>query len=99
MRRYAPLTCSVFVVNTILQLNLLLKHVTKSAQSECTLTMRIQYGFVVYIHLLCCCTQGAGSQEFAQQLRQHFNKVAWARPAATRSESREIYLLGLGRKS
>ena len=42
--------------------------------------------------------QGAGSQEFAQQLRQHFNKVAWARPAATRSESREIYLLGLGRK-
>ncbi|KAL0033063.1 hypothetical protein WJX79_000767 [Trebouxia sp. C0005] len=42
--------------------------------------------------------QGAGSQEFAHQLRQHFNKVAWARPAATRSESREIYLLGLGRK-
>lgn len=42
--------------------------------------------------------QGAGSQEFAQQLRQHFSKVAWARPAATRSESREIYLLGLGRK-
>ncbi|KAL3148367.1 hypothetical protein ABBQ38_013824 [Trebouxia sp. C0009 RCD-2024] len=49
-------------------------------------------------HLVMKLLQGAGSQEFAQQLRQHFNKVAWARPAATRSESREVYLLGLGRK-
>lgn len=49
-------------------------------------------------HLVMKLLQGAGSQEFAQQLRQHFTKVAWARPAATRSESREIYLLGLGRK-
>lgn len=50
-------------------------------------------------HLVMKLLQGAGSQEFAQQLRKHFDKVAWARPAATRSESREIYLLGLGRKS
>lgn len=50
------------------------------------------------VHVCCVLGQGAGSQEFAQQLRQHFSKVAWARPAATRSESREIYLLGLGRK-
>lgn len=49
-------------------------------------------------HLVMKLLQGAGSQEFAQQLRQHFNKVAWGRPAATRSESREVYLLGLGRK-
>lgn len=50
------------------------------------------------LHDCCVFDQGAGSQEFGQQLRQHFNKVAWARPAATRSESREVYLLGLGRK-
>ena len=41
--------------------------------------------------------QGSGSQELAAALRRHFQKVCWARPAATRSESRETYLLGLKR--
>ena len=42
--------------------------------------------------------QGSGSQELAAALRYHFQKVCWARPAATRSESRETYLLGLKRR-
>eukprot|EP00891_Asterochloris_glomerata_P007481 jgi/Astpho2/7481/e_gw1.00114.145.1_t len=42
--------------------------------------------------------QGSGSQELAAALRYHFHKVCWARPAATRSESREMYLLGLMRR-
>ena len=42
--------------------------------------------------------QGSGSQELAAALRYHFHQVCWARPAATRSESREMYLLGLMRR-
>lgn len=42
--------------------------------------------------------QGAGTQEFAQELRRDFGKVAWHRPKATRSESKEVFLLGLKRK-
>jgi 23S rRNA (uridine2552-2'-O)-methyltransferase len=43
--------------------------------------------------------QGPGTQEFAAELRPHFTKVAWHRPKATRSESKEVFLLGLKRKS
>ena len=42
--------------------------------------------------------QGPGTQEFAQELRQSFHKVAWHRPKATRSESKEVFLLGLKKK-
>ena len=42
--------------------------------------------------------QGPGTQEFAQELREHFNKVSWHRPKATRSESKEVFLLGLKKK-
>ena len=42
--------------------------------------------------------QGSGSEQLAKLLRPHFHKVAWARPKATRSESREVYLVGLQRK-
>lgn len=39
-----------------------------------------------------------GTQEFAAELRRDFAKVAWHRCKATRSESKEIFLLGLKRK-
>jgi 23S rRNA (uridine2552-2'-O)-methyltransferase len=42
--------------------------------------------------------QGPGTQEFGQELREYFDKVAWHRPKATRSESKEVFLLGLKRK-
>jgi 23S rRNA (uridine2552-2'-O)-methyltransferase len=42
--------------------------------------------------------QGPGTQEFAQELREYFGKVAWHRPKATRSESKEVFLLGLRKK-
>lgn len=42
--------------------------------------------------------QGPGAQEFAQELREYFGKVAWHRPKATRSESKEVFLLGLKKK-
>lgn len=42
--------------------------------------------------------QGPGTQEFAAELRRDFAKVAWHRPKATRSESKEVFLLGLKRK-
>jgi 23S rRNA (uridine2552-2'-O)-methyltransferase len=42
--------------------------------------------------------QGPGTQEFAQELREYFGKVAWHRPKATRSESKEVFLLGLKKK-
>ena len=42
--------------------------------------------------------QGPGTQEFAVELREYFHKVSWVRPQATRSESKEVFLLGLKRK-
>lgn len=42
--------------------------------------------------------QGPGTQEFGQELRQHFGKVAWHRPKATRSESKEVFLIGMKKK-
>ena len=41
--------------------------------------------------------QGPGTQEFAAELKEHFT-VAWHRPKATRSESKEVFLLGLKKK-
>lgn len=37
--------------------------------------------------------QGAGFQEFVTAARQHFGKVKFAKPAASRSRSPELYLL------
>lgn len=42
--------------------------------------------------------QGQGTQEFAQEIKQYFGKVAWHRPKATRKESKEVFLIGLNRK-
>ena len=46
----------------------------------------------------CALAWFAGTQELAAELRRDFTKVAWHRPKATRSESKEIFLLGLQRK-
>ncbi|KAL6770446.1 RRM5 [Auxenochlorella protothecoides x Auxenochlorella symbiontica] len=43
--------------------------------------------------------QGPGTMEFAADMRPYFKKVAWQRPKATRSESKEVYLIGLKRHS
>ena len=42
--------------------------------------------------------QGPGTQEFGQELRERFAKVAWHRPKATRSESKEVFLIGMKKK-
>jgi len=42
--------------------------------------------------------QGAGTQDFANELKDHFGRVAWHRPKATRSESKEVFLIGLKKK-
>jgi len=49
-------------------------------------------------HLVTKLLQGEGSEELARDLRKHFKKVAWMQPKATRSESREMYLVALNRK-
>jgi hypothetical protein len=43
--------------------------------------------------------EGEGTRQFAAQLKSAFEKVQYARPAATRQESREVYLVGLGRRT
>jgi 23S rRNA (uridine2552-2'-O)-methyltransferase len=42
--------------------------------------------------------QGAGSDEYVKQLRTHFEKVLIRKPAASRKESREVYLVAKGFK-
>ena len=42
------------------------------------------------------CAQGSGMQDLVQELRPRFRRVLRARPAATRDESREVYIVGLG---
>jgi 23S rRNA (uridine2552-2'-O)-methyltransferase len=42
--------------------------------------------------------QGEGSDQFIQQCRSVFNKVSIRKPKASRPRSREVYLLGQGRK-
>jgi 23S rRNA (uridine2552-2'-O)-methyltransferase len=37
--------------------------------------------------------QGVGSDQYVKQLRAHFGKVAIRKPAASRKESREVYLV------
>jgi 23S rRNA (uridine2552-2'-O)-methyltransferase len=40
--------------------------------------------------------QGAGSDQYLRELRAHFEKVAIRKPAASRKESREVYLVAKG---
>jgi 23S rRNA (uridine2552-2'-O)-methyltransferase len=42
--------------------------------------------------------QGAGSDQFLKELRTHFQKVTIRKPAASRKESREVYLVAKGFK-
>ena len=39
--------------------------------------------------------QGAGFEEFARELKTHYKTVKHHRPKATRSESKEVFLIGL----
>lgn len=40
--------------------------------------------------------QGAGSEAFLKEVRRHFTKVAVRKPAASRSRSREVYVVARG---
>ena len=40
--------------------------------------------------------QGAGSEAFLKEVRRHFTKVAVRKPAASRSRSREVYMVARG---
>ena len=42
--------------------------------------------------------QGAGSDEYLKELRKHFDKVTIRKPAASRKESREVYVVAKGFK-
>ncbi len=42
--------------------------------------------------------QGAGLDEWRNGLRQHFTRIANAKPEASRAESREHYVVAMGRK-
>ena len=42
--------------------------------------------------------QGAGSDQYLKELRRHFDKVSIRKPAASRKESREVYLVAKGFK-
>lgn len=42
--------------------------------------------------------QGSGSDQYLKELRQHFDKVTIRKPAASRKESREVYLVAKGFK-
>ncbi len=42
--------------------------------------------------------QGAGSDQYVKELRKHFDKVLIRKPAASRKESREVYLVAKGFK-
>ena len=49
-------------------------------------------------HLVMKILQGPGTEEFAKELRGYFEKVSHHRPKATRSESKEVFLIGLRRR-
>jgi 23S rRNA (uridine2552-2'-O)-methyltransferase len=42
--------------------------------------------------------QGSGSDQFLKELRTHFDKVAVRKPASSRKESREVYVVAKGFK-
>ncbi len=39
---------------------------------------------------------GSGSDQYLKELRTHFEKVLTRKPAASRKESREVYLVAKG---
>jgi 23S rRNA (uridine2552-2'-O)-methyltransferase len=49
-------------------------------------------------NFLCKLFQGEGSDEFLKQCRSRFEKVVVRKPKASRPRSREVYVLGRGRK-
>jgi 23S rRNA (uridine2552-2'-O)-methyltransferase len=49
-------------------------------------------------HFLVKTFQGSGHSQFVQLLKRHFRRVVTRKPAASRSESAETYLLASGRK-
>ena len=42
--------------------------------------------------------QGSGSDQYLKELRSHFEKVLIRKPASSRKESREVYLVAKGFK-
>jgi 23S rRNA (uridine2552-2'-O)-methyltransferase len=42
--------------------------------------------------------QGSGSDEYLKELRRHFDKVSIRKPAASRKESREVFVVAKGFK-
>jgi 23S rRNA (uridine2552-2'-O)-methyltransferase len=42
--------------------------------------------------------QGSGSDQYLKELRRHFSKVSIRKPAASRKESREVYIVARGFK-
>jgi 23S rRNA (uridine2552-2'-O)-methyltransferase len=42
--------------------------------------------------------QGSGSDQYLKELRKHFAKVLIRKPAASRKESREVYVMAKGFK-
>jgi 23S rRNA (uridine2552-2'-O)-methyltransferase len=44
------------------------------------------------------CFHGAGYEAFVKRLREHFRQVAVRKPGASRTRSREVFLLGRGLK-
>ena len=49
-------------------------------------------------HLVAKLLQGEGSDNLVRELKMHFKKVSWMQPKATRSESREMFIVALKRK-
>ena len=49
-------------------------------------------------HFLCKVFQGEGFDGFVRECRSEFGKVVVRKPAASRPRSREVYVLGTGRK-
>jgi 23S rRNA (uridine2552-2'-O)-methyltransferase len=47
-------------------------------------------------HFVAKMFQGSGSDEYLKELRKHFEKVLIRKPAASRKESREVYLVAKG---
>ena len=49
-------------------------------------------------HLVAKLLEGEGSEDLVRELRMHFKKVYWMQPKATRSESREMFIVAMKRK-
>lgn len=68
-------------------------HFLELALDTVVKTLRPGAGFVAKMF------QGAGSDQYLVQLRRHFDKVSIRKPAASRKESREVYVVAKGFRS